>query len=77
MSVADLIISFKQLAGDPLTPGSVPSPVMGRNVKEEEERDDDDDRNNDEGDCNSGDDEDDCDGYGASSISDPEYDYDS
>ena len=70
MSVADLIISFKQLAGDPLTPGSVPSPVMGRNGKEEEERDDD-DRNNDNND------EDDCDGYGDSSISDLEDDYDS
>ena len=43
MSVADLITSFKQLVGNPLTPGSVPSPVMGCNGKEEEDDDDDDD----------------------------------
>ena len=42
MSVADSITSFKQLVGDPLTPGSVPSPEMGRNGKEKEEEDNDD-----------------------------------
>ena len=29
LSVADSITSFKQLAGDPLTPGSVPYPERG------------------------------------------------
>ena len=37
MSVADSITSFKQLAGDPLTPGSVPYPERGATGKEEDD----------------------------------------
>ena len=42
MSVADSITSFKQLAGDTLTPGSGLMPQGDKKDEEEEEEDDDD-----------------------------------
>ena len=62
MGEADSITSFKQLAGDTLTPGSVPYPERGATGKEDEEEEEEEEE--DDGDDDDDDDDDDDGGGG-------------